>query len=67
MEISSRSMRYIEHVAHFGEVGTACRILIGKSERKGPLGKSRHSWEDNFKMDLKETGYERMGWRTSDG
>jgi hypothetical protein len=31
------------------------KILVGKPEWKGPLGRSRCRWEDN-KMDLKEIG-----------
>jgi hypothetical protein len=27
-----------------------------KSWRKETIGKSRHRWEDNIKMDLKQTG-----------
>jgi hypothetical protein len=30
------------------------RILMGKPEEKTPLGKPRHRWEDNIKMDLQE-------------
>jgi hypothetical protein len=32
------------------------KILIMKSEGKRPLGRPWIRWEDNFKMDLKETG-----------
>ena len=32
------------------------RVLVGKSERKRPLGKPRRRWEDNIKMDLEEVG-----------
>jgi hypothetical protein len=28
--------------------------LVGKPTRKRPLGRPRHRWEDNIKMDLKE-------------
>jgi hypothetical protein len=28
------------------------RILVGKPEGKRPLGRLRHRWEDNIKMDL---------------
>jgi hypothetical protein len=28
------------------------RVLVGKPERKRPLGKPRHRWEDNIKMDF---------------
>ena len=27
---------------------------MGKHEGKSPLGRPRHSWEDNIKMDLRE-------------
>jgi hypothetical protein len=30
--------------------------LVGKSEGKRPLGRPRHRWEDNIKMDLQEVG-----------
>jgi hypothetical protein len=29
---------------------------VGKPEGKRPLGKPRHSWEKNIKMDLQEVG-----------
>jgi hypothetical protein len=29
-------------------------FLVGKSEGKRPLGRSRHRWENNIKMDLWE-------------
>ena len=32
------------------------RVLVGKLERKRPLGKPRRRWEDNIKMDLQEVG-----------
>jgi hypothetical protein len=32
----------------------AWKILIGKSEGKRPLGRSRRRWDDNIKMDLWE-------------
>ena len=30
------------------------RLLVGKPERKRPLGRPRHRFEDNIKMDLQE-------------
>jgi len=35
------------------------RVLVGKPEGKRPLGRPKHRWEDNIKMDLREVG----GWR----
>jgi hypothetical protein len=31
-------------------------VLVGKTEGKRPLGRPRHRWEDNIKMDLQEVG-----------
>jgi hypothetical protein len=31
-----------------------CRVLVGKSEGKRPLGRPRRKWEDNIKADLQE-------------
>jgi hypothetical protein len=42
-----------------GEKRNAYRILVGKPEGKRPLGRPRHRWVDNIKMDLKR---DRMGW-----
>jgi hypothetical protein len=33
------------------------RVLVGKPEGKRPLGRHRHRWEDNTKMDLEEVDY----------
>jgi 3-oxoacyl-ACP reductase-like protein len=35
------------------------RVLVGKPEGKGPLGRSRRRWED-IKMDLQEVSCEGM-------
>jgi hypothetical protein len=45
-----------------GKKRNACRILVGKSEGKRPLGRSRHRWVDNIKMDLREIGWDGMDW-----
>jgi hypothetical protein len=37
---------------YMGERRGACRVLVGNPERKRPLGRPRHRWEDNVKMDL---------------
>jgi hypothetical protein len=29
------------------------RVLVGKPERKGPLGRPRSRWEKGIKMDLR--------------
>jgi hypothetical protein len=53
--IESRRMRWAGHVARIGENRNAYRILVGKPERKRSLGRPRRTYEDNIKMDLKET------------
>jgi hypothetical protein len=40
----------------------AYRILLGKPEGKRPLGRPRHKWVDNIKMDFKEKGWGCMSW-----
>ena len=40
----------------------AYRVLVGKSKGKSPLGRPRHRWEDNIKMDLQEVGCRGMDW-----
>jgi hypothetical protein len=39
-----------------GEGRGVYRVLVGRPEGKRPLGRPRHRWEDNIKMDLRETG-----------
>jgi hypothetical protein len=45
-----------------GEKSNACRILVGRPEGKRPLGRSRHRWVDNIKMDLREIGWDGVVW-----
>jgi hypothetical protein len=40
----------------------AYRIVVGRTEGKRPLGKPRHRWEDNIKMDLREIGSDGVDW-----
>jgi hypothetical protein len=34
--------------------GGAYRIFVGKPEGRRSLGRQRHRWEDNIKIDLQE-------------
>jgi hypothetical protein len=45
-----------------GERGGTNRVLVGKPEGKRPLGRLRHRWVDNIKMDLQEVGWGGMNW-----
>jgi hypothetical protein len=60
--IKSRRMRWAGHVAQMGETRNAYRILVGKPERKRPLGIPRRRWVDNIKMDLREIGWNGRDW-----
>ena len=52
--IKVRRMRWAGYVARMGERRGVCRVLVGKPEGKRSLGRPRHRWENNIKMDLKE-------------
>ena len=53
--IKSRRMRWAGHVARLGEERGVYRVLVGKPERKRPLGRPRRRWVD-IRMDLQELG-----------
>jgi len=55
-------MRWVGHVVRMGDRRGVFRVLVVKPEGKAPLGKFRHSWEDNIKMDLQEVGCGVMDW-----
>jgi hypothetical protein len=50
--IKCRRTRWADHVARVGERRGVYRILVGKPERKRPLGRPKRKWEDNIKMGL---------------
>ena len=60
--IKSRRMRWAGHVARMDEERGAYRVLVGKLERKRPLGRPRRRWVDNNMMDLQEVGCGYMDW-----
>jgi hypothetical protein len=45
-----------------GKKRNVYRLLVGKPERKRPLGKPRRRWIDNIKMDLLEIGSSVVDW-----
>jgi hypothetical protein len=49
-------MSWAGHVARVGERGGVYRGLVWKPGGNRPLGRPRHRWEDNIKMDLQEVG-----------
>jgi len=60
--IKSRRMRWAGHVACMGKERGVYRVLVGKPERKRPLGTPRCRWVDNIRMDLQEVGCGYMDW-----
>jgi len=50
--VKSRSMGWAGHVARIGEGRGLHRVLVGKPGGKSQLGRPRHRWDDNIKMDL---------------
>ena len=47
-------MRWAGHVARMEEGRSAFKILTGTPRGKGPIGRSRHRWEDSIRIGLKE-------------
>jgi hypothetical protein len=35
---------------------------VGNPEVKGPLGRPRHRWVDNIKVDLRDIGWDGVDW-----
>jgi len=42
------------NVERMGEGRGVYRVLVGKPDGRRPLGRPRHRWEDNIKMNLQE-------------
>jgi hypothetical protein len=45
-----------------GEVRGVYSILVGRPVGKRPLGRPRHRWEDNIKLDLRDMGIYEANW-----
>jgi hypothetical protein len=60
--IKSRRMRWAGHVARMEEGRGVYRVLVGRPMSKRPLGRARRRWEDNIKMDFRETGIDGANW-----
>jgi hypothetical protein len=52
--IRSRRFRCAGYVALVEERRGVCRVLVEKPEENRPLGRPRHRWENNIKIDLQE-------------
>jgi hypothetical protein len=60
--IKSRRMGWAGHLAHMGLRRGAYRVLVGTREGQRPVGRPRHRWEDNIKINLQEVGCGVMDW-----
>jgi hypothetical protein len=60
--IKSRKISWAGHVARMGEKRNAYRLLVGKPEGQRPLGRPRHRWVDNIRMDLGEVEWADVDW-----
>jgi hypothetical protein len=60
--IKSRRMKWAGHVARMGKKRNVYRLLVGKPERKRPLGRLRRGWINNIKIDLSEVGLSVVDW-----
>jgi len=56
------NLRITDIVVRMGERIGVYRILVRKPEGKRPLGRPRHRWEDNIKMNLQEVVCGGMDW-----
>jgi hypothetical protein len=61
--IKSRMMMMcVGHVALMVEGRGVYGVLVGRPKDKRPLERARCRWEDNIKVDLRETGIDRVSW-----
>ena len=55
-------MRWAGHVARMEVSRSAFKILTGTPTGNIPLGRPRHRWEDNIRMDLKGITINTRNW-----
>jgi hypothetical protein len=53
----ARRMSWVGHLTRMEEKRNAYRLIVGKPERRRPLGRSRQRWLDNSRMDFVEVGW----------
>jgi hypothetical protein len=58
--VKSRRLRWAGTVARIGE--ECIPAFCGKAKERGSLGRLRHGWEDNIRMDFREMGSGDMDW-----
>jgi transcription termination factor 2 len=61
--IKSRRLRWAGHVARMGNGKSVYRVLFGRLEgREETLGRPRRWWDDNIKMDFRDTEIDGANW-----
>jgi hypothetical protein len=50
------------NVARMEDMRNLCKILVGMSEGRSPLGRPRRRCDDNIRMDLRERRFEYVDW-----
>jgi hypothetical protein len=55
-------MRWAGDVAHMGDRRVSYKVLVGKPDRKSPLGRPRRTWDNNINLGLQEVGLETLDW-----
>jgi hypothetical protein len=60
--MKSERIRWVRHVANIEEKRSVYRVLVGKPEGKGPLGRAKRRWKDDFKMDIQEVRCGGVDW-----
>jgi hypothetical protein len=55
-------MKWAEHAASVEEMRNAYIILVGKFDRKSPIGRPCRRWKDNSEKHLNDKGYEGVKW-----
>jgi hypothetical protein len=60
----STMLQYFNPKIHFriGEMKIEYKVLVGKCERKRPLGRSKRRWEGNIKINLLKNEAESVDW-----
>jgi hypothetical protein len=50
-------LKWAGQVAHMGQKRNVYRGFVEKPKGQTPFGKPTHTWKENIKLDLKETGW----------
>jgi hypothetical protein len=60
VQIEPRNMRWTRHVEAIGEDRNAYNVLVGKPGKQRSLGRRKHRYKDNIKMEMKDLGWDSM-------